>query len=128
MRAAPADVVTAVEVAHAAGVSRAAVDALIAAGERRLIPRTRLIAPAEAIRAGVRLRQEAARAAAGVTGTHPQLFATRARRGLLDSPRGALLSATAHALVVLTIVLWRPAVTTTAAAAPPDEAPRYEGL
>jgi hypothetical protein len=37
MTAAPADVFTAAEVARAAGVSRAAVDALIAAGELRVI-------------------------------------------------------------------------------------------
>jgi protein TonB len=118
-----ADVFTAAEVARAAGVSRAAIDALIATGEVRLIPRTRLIAAADAVQAGVRMRRDAVRTAAGFTGRQP-LFAPRARRGLLDSPRGAVFSATVHAIVVLTIVLWRPAATSTEAAVPPDETPR----
>ena len=124
MAATPADVFTAAELARAAGVSRSAVDALVAAGELRLIPRTRLIAPADAVRAGVRLRQEAARSAAGVTGQPHPLFTARPRRGPFDSPRGAALSATVHAIVLLTIILWRPAATTTVAATPPEEPPR----
>jgi len=124
MSAAPADVFTTVELARAAGVSRASVDALIAAGELRPVGRTALIAPLDAVRAGVRLRRDAARTGTGLVGAREPLFTGRTRHGLFDSPRGAALSATVHAIVVLTIVLWRPAATSTAAAPPPDDAPR----
>ena len=125
MSAAPADVFTAAELARAAGVSRAAVDALITGGDLRPIPGTALIAPGDAVRAGLRLRRDAALAAdAGLLSGREALFASRSRRGLFDSPRGAALSGTVHAIVLLTIVFWRPAATTTAATPPPEDTPR----
>ena len=53
------EVFTADEVATAAGAPRSIIDALIAAGDLRLIPGTRFIAGAEAIRAGREIRIKA---------------------------------------------------------------------
>src|SRR5688572_20972341 len=125
MSAVPADVFTAAELARAAGVPRSAVDAMVAAGVLRQIPRTRLFAPADAVRAGVCLRRDAAlMATVGLANGRDPLFARRSRRGVFDSPRGAALSAAVHAIVLLTIIFWRPAARPAAAAAPPEEAPR----
>ena len=124
MAAVPADVFTADELARAAGVSQAAVDAMIAAGELRLIARTHLIAPDEAVRAGVHLRRRVARSVAETAGTRQPIFDGRRSHAPAERPRSLTVSAAVHAIVLLTILLWRPAPTSTAAATPPEEPPR----
>jgi TonB family protein len=119
------DVFTADEVARAAGVRRAAVDALIAAGEVRLLPGTPFLSTTDAIRLGRRLRADAAAdlgpmrpaplfaAVAGATG-----FATR--RGGVH----VFASSVVHVTLLAAVLWWTSGTTATAPIPEPQEKTR----
>jgi protein TonB len=119
-----ADVFTADELARAAGVPRASVDALIASGDLRPVPGTRFFASPDAIR-GARALRQAARASIAPLAPEP-LFSARAG-GNLFSGRQARLPAAAssvvHLAILVTVVLLTSGRTETAPApVPVDDA------
>ena len=101
------DVFTPDELARAAGATRSAVEALIASGELRVIPGTRFIAAADALRIGRRLRAAAPVAPPVLPAFPPELFAPRADGTSFVQRRGgipAFASSLVH-VVLLVIVL-----------------------
>ena len=117
-----AEVFTADELARAAGVERAAVDALVAAGELRLIPGTPFINAGDAIAVGRRLAParppaNPAHTVRAITDTTPAP-ASRRRPGL-----PAVASSLLHGALIAGVI-W--SSTGTAVVAPVEEAPRTE--
>jgi protein TonB len=102
------EVFTAAEVARAAGVSRDAVQALLDAGDARLIPGTPFITAAEAVLIGRRLRNESPIALAMVPAAPAPLFSMVANAtGFAERRAGvhAIASSCVH-LAILAGVLW----------------------
>jgi TonB family protein len=124
MSEALAEVFTAVELARAAGVSRALVDAAIAAGELKPLPGTRFFGTRQAVHAARRLRAIAATLPMPVE----PLFSTLPGSGFRvtsaywsarrEGRTGFLLSSGVHAVVV-GLLLWAATGDTPPAAATP---------
>lgn len=135
------DVFTAAEVARAAGVPRSAVQALIDAGEIRLIPGTPFLPATEAVYAGRRLRADVGAAFALTTPPQPvvepltdpgpivpaPLFATVATGSGFARRRGsvhAFASSVVHATFLIAVLWMTAGPTETAAPAPEPEKAR----
>lgn len=102
------DPFTAEEIARASSVPREAVDAVIEAGEVRVIPGTPFFAPADAIRAGQRARHVAQRLAETKYRVEPGLFALTSRRAAtLEQRRGfpTFAASFVHAALVI-LMIW----------------------
>ena len=119
------DVFTADEVGRAAGVSRHAVQALVDAGDVRLIAGTPFIAATDAVLIGRRLRREVSPALALVPAAPAELFSTVSEAtGFAERRAGvhAFASSFVHAAVIAGI-LWLASGTTETAPAPEPREP-----
>jgi periplasmic protein TonB len=97
-----AEVFTVDEIARAAGASRDHVNALVASGVLRLIPGTRFIAAADAIRVGRQLRRRLPE----VSLTAPELFAAPSSSLANRRPGGpALVSSLVHGLALAVVLV-----------------------
>lgn len=117
------EVFTPAELAQAAGVSRLAVDALVASGELSFVPGTCFIRGVDAVRAGHRLR---ALVAASPPADRPELFSILPASGGFSERRSrvpAVASSIIHAgLLVAMLSLTSGRTESAPAAEPPDPA------